>query len=204
MAPAGTESLMTRLEKLARPLFLLSLVGEFVGLAFIVGGLASLQAYCTSNDGIVPGVRPAFQTGAAMQANLSGFKCSRYWRFEWWGFALQICFAILLWVMYHLRRIYKYRAAIFSAGATITVLNMYFCNELLTQYYQTEGTLRTRGIMTFLGFALCAGTNYITSFAACALIEMRQHPDAGALDDRPGSFFGGPVTKTMGDPASRV
>ena len=36
--------------------------------------------------------------------------------------------------------------------------------QLVTQYYLTEGILRTRGIIAFLGFCISSGSNYLLMF----------------------------------------
>ena len=51
----------------------------------------------------------------------------------------------------HACRVHKFQAALFATAATVTVLNMFYADTLLTQWYQTEGNLRTRGIIAFIG-----------------------------------------------------
>eukprot|EP00887_Chlorella_sp_A99_P003006 scaffold9.g3006.t1 len=163
---------------LARPVFMAALLANFAGLTFTVGGLSSLQAYCEDHDGVVSGesarMKPAYATGAQMEFNLGGFWCSRFWRYEWWGWVLQICVLAVTAAIYYagLAPCSPCRAEASSSRADGSRPRR---PAAPPQYYITEGIMKTRGIITFVGFALCAGSNYVLMFAGCALIEERHH-----------------------------
>lgn len=156
-------------ERLYRTGFLLSLLAVLVGLCISFGGLLAMQLFCNSNGELIDGVKEEYQSGLELEHGLGGFECSRWLRFEWWAWCLNCVFLTLLFLCWWFRRIRQYYVALFFQAAVTTTLNMMFADYLLTEYYRTEGTLQTRGIIAFLGTNLMTGAYFLLAWFGCAL-----------------------------------
>jgi hypothetical protein len=131
----GREELaqMNRFARTVRMLYMLSFLLSVAGLIASIASLASLQTYCSDNNGIVPGLKPQYQAAAALSSGIQGSGCDTRWRFQWFGLALQLTFLVTLFVIYKMRKVWRYKSALFMLAAIVTTLHMIYCNDLLIQ-----------------------------------------------------------------------
>lgn len=174
--------------KPAHILFGASVFVGFVGVILALSGLASQQQFCASNNpftvtnpltgqtsqtlGLIAGVKPTLQYAVAQ--TYAGRSCATVFRYEWWGWALQITFITITAVIWVMGLVPKYKAALWSLAATAIVLSMQQANALLERRDRTTGTLKTRGEVAFIGYVLfCVGA-YLAMFAGCALYREKK------------------------------
>ncbi|GAB4815896.1 hypothetical protein N2152v2_002942 [Parachlorella kessleri] len=158
--------------QLARLAFLASLTISIAGTIIALGGLASIQSFCDEHNGIFAGIRTEYLAQAKLlYGNTS---CGRLFRFEWWGWALQVTFLVITAICYATTNVHNYKSALWSLAATAVVLAMFQANDLVDLYEKTKDTLRTRGVVTFIGYCgFCAG-DYLMFFTGNALYHYKR------------------------------
>lgn len=142
------------------------------GACVALGGLAAMQSFCDSNGNLFPGIKTEFLTAAKLK--YGNRTCGSIFRFEWWGWALQVFFLITTLVCYATQNVHNYKSALWGLAGTAIVLAMFQANDLIDLYEKTKGDLRTRGVITFLGYCgFCAG-DYLMMFAGNALYHRKR------------------------------
>lgn len=82
-------------------------------------------------------------------------------------------FLIALGLCWYNRRLRQFMIALFYSAAVVTVMNMIFADELLTEYYRARDILKTRGIIAFLGTNLMTAGYFLLAWFGCALFMER-------------------------------
>lgn len=110
---------------------LLMLVGNFIAIVLVVGGLASATSYCYSQPGtqaLLEGFKLEYRPYALTRLNNfggTGFTCGKYWRFQWTIWALQCVWLILFSLCYWKGVVGQYLHGLNSVITAITAWHIY-------------------------------------------------------------------------------
>lgn len=131
-----------------------------VGTVLALSGIASLQASCFKSDSNSTG-RRLLETSDSVDYTSVYMgvysSCSKVYRFQWFGIALEAIFLVVLQISRH------YGHSLLGlqiVGSTATTLAVLFANDSLKLYDHTDGELEARASTAFVGFMFVAGGNF--------------------------------------------
>jgi hypothetical protein len=183
--PVGKPTLRQRLSQgLTRFGFALTFLISVVGTGLVCAGLALLTDYCQDHQpfGLGAGFKldggyavPARELMRILRAPVTttsgGFDCGRYFRYDWFLFALQVVFLLIVALAWIRGTIRRYQAALWALGAVVTAWHMYRLDFIVQMDHWTEGALHTNGMITAAGLILCCLGNFLMFFAGAALAD---------------------------------
>ncbi|KAL4448520.1 hypothetical protein ABPG75_005739 [Micractinium tetrahymenae] len=156
------------MSKLARTAACASAVLGVCATIIVLCGLAAVQNLCHTSGPITTNSRRLLQLDlSTLPADLSaelGATCSKAFRFQWWGWALQVTFLGLVGA-YTLAKA-KLHAGILTIGGTSTLLAMIFANDVLKANDALGGKAFSRNTLLFVGWILVAVFNYLLFIAS--------------------------------------
>lgn len=119
----------------------------------VMSGLASLTNLCLEDEIVASNGRKLLLSYADLTSD-----CSAAFRFEWWGWALQVTFLSLLG--FHWANNCK-NAGVMVIGGTSTVLCMLFADGQRQVYPDLVGKAFSSSSLLFVGWLLVATFNYL-------------------------------------------
>ncbi|KAI7843511.1 hypothetical protein COHA_002754 [Chlorella ohadii] len=172
-------------EKIAGLVWVLSFFLAFSGGCLVLAGLASMQNLCHNDGPIVTNSRRMLQ----LSPETLIVTCSKAYRFQWWGWALQTAFVLLTAIYWAAK---SRNAGVLIIGACATVLGMIFCNDQLKAMDDVSGRAFSRATTTFVGWLVACTGNFLliltafhlpeTASAAAADKKAPASPGAGTTD----------------------